>query len=400
MARAQRRYLCLYGACLAAGLIAIATFNALLDPMGAYPAVHLAKLEPYRGSYLSSRAAKAEMVSRGRCDVLLLGSSRVQVGLPVDNPVYGTHQVCNLGLNGTSLPELSAALEFALAHNHLKRVIFAADFEFFSDVRVTGEDFDNSRFNPHINLVEYHFRNLLGADAIDQSWELAHQAPGGRVAPMAQRGFIPKIIPRHRSQRAIFAVRIRAFLTNPETYGAFHYSPERLELFRAMLQRCQSEGTEVVVFIPPVHALQLETIRLAKLWPAFEQWKRDLTALVATENSTTALWDFSGYSGARAEIVPESDDKSTRMKWYIDSSHFTPELGRILLARVFLAAPTQIPPDDFGVRLTPDNVEIDLNHIDQDRETYAVTQAAEVEWVTQLAKRAMGQRRSKHRHRF
>ena len=402
MTAGHRLYLFFFAGCAGIILLLIASFTALIDPLGAYDRIHLVSLEAYRGNYLSSRTAKAELATHRQCDVILLGSSRVQVGLPVTDPAYATSKVCNLGLNGTALPELNAALDFAVAHNDVKRVIFSADFEFFSDVRNSGEDFENSRFNPHVNPIDYQFRNLIGADAINQAWSLLRDARRKKQAtPDAARGFIPKIIPRKRSQRSIFALRIRSFLANPETYGAFHYSEQRLQLFREMIRRCRERGIDLIVFIPPVHALQLETIRVAQLWPVFEQWKRDLAQLMSSEDAAVPLWDFSGYSGPRAEKVPPNGDKTTRMRWFIDSSHFTPALGQVVLKQL-LAPRTlaeQTSAEAIGV-LSPAKVENDLDQIRRDRETYAASHPDEVEWVAQLKTRASRKIKASKHPRF
>ena len=383
-AREHRSYLRILGGCVFGCLALLAIFNLVVAPLSTYPAVALPWLQPYRGHF-TSRAAKAEAVAHGGYDVILLGTSRVELGLPMSDPAYGSGEVYNLGLQGTSLPELAAALDLAIKHNHLKRVIFGVDFLLFSDMRAHRADFDNSRFNPHLNIFEYHARNLFDWDATVRSWSLIDRLIHHRAPPAAERGFVPRTIPPHMSQRTVFANRIHDFLTNPETYGAYHYSSARLEQFRGMIRLCRSRGIELTVFIPPVHALQLETARIAGLWPTFEQWKRDATNAVAEETKAhpLALWDFTGFKGRVAEPLPPAGDRTTRMKWYIDSSHFTPALGALVLNRIFASAPN--PDESFGVPLSPNNVENQLAQLRADREVYAAAHAADIEWIRQIA---------------
>jgi hypothetical protein len=257
-----RRYCLIFGVCTMCGLAGVAGLNLLIDPIGAYPTLSLRVLEPYR-QQIVSRPAKGEMVARHACDVVLLGTSRVQVGIPVTNPAYGTDHVLNLGLNGTTLTETAAVLDHVLRTKRPKRVLFGADFLLFSDVRGLGPGFENSRFNPDLETVEYHFKNILGSPMLDDSWRLLRQWIRREPPPPALRGTITKSIRAGTGQREIFARNIRQFLTEPDRYAAFHYSPERLEVFRMMVRKCRAAGTELVVFIPPVHALQLETIRVA-----------------------------------------------------------------------------------------------------------------------------------------
>jgi hypothetical protein len=387
-AQPHRSYLRLCLCVLGLALALLASFNLAVDPLGAYSITALKIFQPYRGRF-TSRAGKSEAVAHGNYDVILLGTSRVELGMPINHPAYDSDRVYNLGLEGTSLPELEAALDLALRKNHLKRVIFGVDFLLFSDMRAARPDFDNSRFNPHLNVFEYHARNLFDWDATVRSWSLVERLKHHRSSQAAERGFVPRTIPPRLSQRTVFARRIHDFLINPQTYGAYRYSPERVAELHAMIRRCRANGVDLVIFIPPVHALQLETIRVAGLWPTFEQWKKDAVHAVTEETGDhpIPLWDFTGFKDRVAENVPPVGDKTTRMKWYIDSSHFTPALGGLVLDRMFPSAASGNTANDFGVPLVPANVEAHLKKLREDREAYATAHPDEIEWLRQLALR-------------
>jgi hypothetical protein len=381
-----RLYSSVFVACMSAGLALVAALNLLVDPLGAYPWISLKTMEPYR-CQLMSRPAKAEMLLRHRCEVLLLGTSRVQAGMPLDDPAYGTTNVLNLGLAGTTLPEIAAALEFALRHQRPKRVLLGVDFFLFSDVRGAGGDFDNSRFNPELQSFDYHFKNVLGSHMVADSWMLLRQWSRGEPPPKTERGFLSKSLRPGASQRESFARNVRRFLTEPEVYGAYHYSPERLDIFRQMLRRCRDEQVELIVFIPPVHALELETVRAAGLWQTFEHWKADLVSILAEEGMADAIpfWDFTGFAGVLGESVPAAGDTTTRMRWYFEQSHFTPALGQVVLKRLLSPKPPREDLPDFGERLTAENVVAHQARLRRERDAYVASHSGEVEWVNRLA---------------
>jgi len=385
--RLARRYLWLFGAVTAMVLSLVAALNLLVDPSGAYPGIALKTLGPYR-QQLVTRPAKAEMLLRTPCEILLLGSSRVQVGLPVRAAAYGTNRVCNLGLSGTTLPELATVLDFALRHQRPKRVVLGTDFFMFSDTRKSTAGFESSRFDPDLKVLDYHLKNALGAQAFDDSWRLFRQWMR-RERPLAvERGFLPKALRPNTSQRATFARCIRKFVTEPETYGAYHYSNERLELIRRMIRQCRGAGVDLVIFIPPVHALELETIRAAGLWSTFEKWKRDMTRIAAEEgaSSPVPIWDFTGFTGPTIEEVPPADDRKTRMRWYLENSHFTPALGETLLIRMLAGSPEGAGESQWGTQLTPAATEEHLTRLRQERQAYATSHAHEIAWVEQLTR--------------
>ena len=78
-----------------------------------------------------------------------------------------------------------------------------------------------------------------------------------------------------------------------------------------------------------------------------------------------------GYTGYVGETVPPAGDTTTRMKWYLEASHFTPALGEEVLNRLLASGAEQYGPSDFGVRLTTNNLAAHLSRIRADRETYA-----------------------------
>jgi hypothetical protein len=383
-----------FAAIAATGLLLVTVLNLAIDPNGAYPTLSLKALSPYR-QQLVTRPAKAEMLRRTPCEVLLLGSSRVQVGLPVRAAVYGTNRVCNLGLSGTTLPELAIVLEYALRHQRPQRVLLGTDFFMFSDTRKSTVGFESSRFDPELRVFDYHLKNALGAQATDDSWRLLRQWMRKERPLAVDRGFLPKSLRANTSQRDTFARCIRKFVTEPETYGAYHYSRERLELIRQMIRHCRGAGVDLVIFIPPVHALELETIRAAGLWDTFEAWKRDLGRIAAEENTgstgpsassgqaTVPIWDFTGFTGPVIEEVPPSGDRRTRMRYYLENSHFTPALGEQLLNRMLVGVPGETA-ETWGARITTSAIDEHLARLRREREAYATSHAHEVAWVEQL----------------
>lgn len=110
--------------------------------------------------------------------------------------------------------------------------------------------------------------------------------------------------------------------------------------FRGLLDYARREGIELRMFISPVHARYLEWYQRVGWWPLFEAWKRGLVDAIEAESTAAsgrpafALWDFSGFHALAAEPVPRVGDRSTRMRWYRDTSHYSPELGNLILDRV------------------------------------------------------------------
>jgi hypothetical protein len=150
--------------------------------------------------------------------------------------------------------------------------------------------------------------------------------------------------------------------------------PADLEALRALVRAASRSGTRLVFFINPLPALHLEGIRAVGAGPHFERWKRDVATIVHAEGgaSTSALRDFAVFAPEVWRDGPVPPASSESVAGFLDVSHYTHGLGRIVQAR--LASP---PGDDlFGAALHPGNVE---RHIQRDR-------AARDAWVARHAR--------------
>lgn len=385
-----RKFLWIWGTCTLTFVVVVAGVNVLMDPFGAYPRVSLKDFEPYR-NHAKTRIAKAEMIARDECEVLILGSSRAEVGFSPANPAFRTSRVYNVALGGTNFSETRHVFEFAIRHNHVRRILLSLDLLMFSAARMPNEYFTNSRFNPNLDMLEYRLKTLVGWHAATGSIELFDAWRHDKWIPPPGHGFVVKTILTGQCQRALFEKRILGFLNDPETFGAYTYSPERVEMFRRVVRKCRERGIDLVTVIPPVHALDLETIRVSGQWSTFEQWKRDLVRVLAEESVTgdMPLWDFTGYESYMVEPVPPATDCTTRMRWYFESSHFTPALGDLALYRIFgQALPDGTIAPGFGVKLTPANIARELARVRQDRERYARNYPDEITWIESLVTKA------------
>jgi hypothetical protein len=368
-----------------AALAGIAAFNVLVDPRGAYPALHLRSFEPFR--YLSyDRVHKAEMARRGGWETIILGSSRSRAGLPAAHPLLLNNQTCNLSLDGARFEELVMAFNYARQHNPLKRVILCVDLYMFTSGDRWILDFPESRFNPGFERFPYHCKLLFGRVATSEAWTAFCRRLQGYAPPLqAQRGFLAAGMSPGRSHRDLFNKVLHQM---GAVYRQQTLDPSRLELFRELVRICRDRHLDLQVAILPVHAMDIELLYASGRWPEFEKWKSGMVKVLAEEGveDKVALWDFTGYSGPTAEPVPPAGDCTTRMKYYYENSHFTPELGGLMLDAMFSAPGT----NQFGVKLSSTNLTAHLARILQDRASYVRTNAAEIQWVQRILSEVAG----------
>ncbi|MGK7943200.1 MAG: hypothetical protein AB4058_01875, partial [Microcystaceae cyanobacterium] len=175
------------------------------------------------------------------------------------------------------------------------------------------------------------------------------------------------------------------FSTAINVYFNFHHqyelSPELLKEFQKIVDICQENKIELTVFISPSHAIQWESIAATERWDTFEKWKREIVKIYP-------VWDFSGYNSVTTE--PLSEDQL--MENYTDSSHYTAKVGYLVIDRIMNDNESTVP-DDFGVLITQDNIEQQLNQVRLDRKIWQENHPQEVQLVKDIKQKFDQQKR-------
>ena len=378
--RGARRYLVLLALAAGLPLLAAAVLNVAVDPFFVFHADPEGPLAAHKVQ-IHSRTGKTELLRRIPTDTLLLGTSRTEVGIDPESAAFADAQVFNGALQGATFYEVRRMFEYGVARANVRRVLLFVDFLQFSPRQHGTNDFEKSRLNPHWRPTEYYLEHLLSWRATKASLYALRACVREKPAPYTLRGRRwglggDKDLP---PTREMVGNIIAEYLSMPEFCGAFAYSRDALALLRAVVRHAEANGIELIVAIPPVHAVQLEMLRIAGLWKPFEQWKRDLVKLLAEEtDSRVPLWDFSGYQACNTEAIPPAGVVDG-MRWYVESSHFKAELGDRVLAHMLTAS------SGFGDLLTPVNIGQHLAQTRAAQAEYHRDRVDDVQWVEEIA---------------
>lgn len=385
-----RRYIFVLTLLLALSCVGIAAFNLAADPYGAYPGASVSWLASRSGEK-GTRTARAELLRRGPWEFIIIGSSRAQMGYAPDHPVLGGMKGCNAALPATNIRELQPVVDYALRHNDPKRVLFAIDFLLFDSGREFQHDFAQSYFTPSRDAISYHLDNTISFRVTNASYKTLMSAVRGdssRFTPLGQTvRHTKKLSDGHR---ALFAAKLREFFT--DTYADLNVSPDRIDRFRAIIQAVRNDGVPIDIVINPIHAAQLEAIATAGLWADFEQWVRDVTAVVEDERLVPGpevrLVCFISYGTHCTEPIPPAGDADTTMRFWWESSHFKDELGAEVLNRLYAGIADGQSGQDFGLDLTGVNVDTWIADMRQGRARWERDNPGDVEFVQQVARKA------------
>lgn len=361
-------------------LALIAGFNGFFDPYEVLRTPRITRLNQVkREKDIQVRLFKTVAVNRLEVQSLFLGSSRTEFGLDTHHPGLMNQQPgYNLAITGGNMYEVRRYFDHAITTQpEVKEIVLGIDFFMFNQFRQNTPDFKEERLETRDLFAEDVFEILLSKQAVISSLKTFKNSfmrpnnPGffyenGRRNPdstIEQVYFNQAVIPR-------FRMVLRDFLARPDLYGTYELSPDYLEDLQAIITTSQQRGIRLHLFISPSHAMQWEAIRVAGLWSEFEDWKRAMVNL-------SPVWDFSGYNSMTTEAIADP------MQYYIESSHYRKELGDLVLNRILDYQPETVP-SDFGLLLTPTNLESHLEQIRRDRELWAKENPEWVEFVEGL----------------
>lgn len=375
-----------------------ASFNWLVDPFSIYQSVkinHFNSLKTQQ-EVIGKFTIKAICALEQDYSIFILGSSRANRGIDPTHPAFNSlGKAYNIALTGANVYELKQVIDFILTYQpYTKIIVFSLDFLMFTDRIADNPNFEQSPFATK-NYFLQHIKNTFSLDETYYSLKTVidnYQMDNTSIleeTPCIRQG-IPKhdiIIPYPHYKSSIKT--LTSFLEAPQLYAGYCYSHTRLLELQQIIDTARQHHIEVKFFISPIHAWQLELIRLTGLYPTFEQWKRDLTHLLAQDQRQYPqqpiypLYDFSSYHELTTESVPRQQEQ--QMQWFWESSHYKKQLGNLVINKLFHYQVEQ-QPADFGILIDEQNIETHLAHIRQAQQRYQQTHDEDMMELTALVK--------------
>ncbi len=319
------RLLALFTAALA---FILAVFNFIVDPYGHFDVPRIPGInELTLGFNHRPLLGKSLAVSRIRPASIILGNSRAESAY--DPGHWGfAEPAYNLSTGGADLGQVRRYFLEALATGRVRQVLLATDLTMFESLPEAQQGLA--------------FILLSGTTSSDSWWSLRHQRDPVAIylrSGVREESYDEAQVERQGGHRSASldteSVFLATALRDVDSPGFRERHEAMLAQFREIVAVSAQHGIRLDIVINPIHARYSYVYAAAGLWPVYEKWKSDLAAVVARSPRTVALWDFSGVSECTAEPMPAEGDAATKMRWYRESGHFRPRLGKLVLDRVF-----------------------------------------------------------------
>lgn len=371
-----RRFVARCAAIVGGGVLLLVAFVAVIDPYHLYGFVDSARLnhvkplpEQYREQIKLAQATAA------RPDLILLGNSRVEVGLDPDSPQLSGHghSAYNMALAGTTLAVNERMYE-KLRKDAAPAAMAVIGVEFL-DFLVKPDSAPPPAPAAGPFPWQWRFDTLFSLKSVTDALRTVRLQKAVDPETMTQRGQSPlRDYNRYARTEGYYSIfqqkavdNAKNFVRKPHNlFVAGTDGSPSIDRLRALLDTMARDRTEVHLVIYPYHAQMMAMLEEAGLEPTMDEWKRVLVREADAVRGRypgvrISVWDFSGYATMRCERIPAPGDTRTATQWYWEAGHFKSTLGERILQRI-LGEETP-----FGVRLTADNLDANRRRIAAER---------------------------------
>ncbi|MGI6120268.1 MAG: hypothetical protein ACOYIB_06835 [Desulfosporosinus sp.] len=357
-------------------MAAVGLFNMFIDPYGIWNSPALERVNAHKSEkYTHQRIFRAIDLERLKPQEIFLGSSRAFFGLdPKYYKILTGKTAYNLSLNAINTTEMLAYFKHAIYNQpDLQEVVIGLDFYAFNAYHEGRTDFSADRLNKRHITFDDTLNTLFSWDACQSSWDtLGYNLEHPDTPLVEENGLLTDAgIKRHHVQslsvQETFDRELSTYLYSKQYFGSYQLT---MDNYRELIRLCQENNIKVIAYISPAHATLWEAIKVAGLWPVFEEWKKEVSAL-------TPVWDFSGYT----EITTEPISETIQNFW--DSTHYKKPVGNLVLERMFNPQSDKVPAD-FGILISPDNIEAHLAKTRQDQAAWEKKNPDVVSYVNRM----------------
>lgn len=341
-----------------AGVLAgVAGLNYQVDPYltHQWDTPRLQHLRPAREKL--SAWGKTYAVAQLRPQVVYIGNSRTELGLPPDYAAFSGKQVFNSALSGASLSDAIGMASHAAYFGPLDTVVWGIDAPSFH-LAVGNTDFNrelvaDGPFYPARRVL----LNLKRAVTVDMTRDSVKLLTGrfGQVchSSLVFRGQRDDDCIRDRihgwgGTQAAIKPRLSEFVRGEGP------TADGLQALDGSISKLCRDRTRLRLYINPTHAMMFDTLYWAGKWQPVLAWEEELAGMAARHRARgcdVRLYDFSGFNSVTTEPIPQASGRR-EMRYYWETSHYRANVGRMILSRMF--GGSDAVPADFGVELLPE----------------------------------------------
>lgn len=370
-------------------LTVIVSLNYVVDPyfIHQWDSPLLQRLSPAQQKIMPW--AKTYAAYRYKPEVVFLGSSRTEIGLPTDSHLFSGKRVFNLAISGASIGDAVNMLKHTAFFHRPELVVWGLDYGWQFRKKTGNTDFSKELVaEGPLYPIRRAFLNIKRSVSMAMTGDTLKIALG--ESEQSCRSLLAYY--GHKSGECLEVIMSneggteKAFaevLKKKEPLG----SPEDIAATIQLLDRVTEEycqnGTVFRFYLQPIHALA-ELSYWNTLSDDLDNWKRALVKMIDAKRQGECdirLYDFSGFNRITSEEIPQVTGKAT-MQHYWEQSHYRSEVGLKILEEL-LDKSNKVEEKAFGVELSGKTIEQHLLNFRQSRQRYITEHPMETTNIVQ-----------------
>lgn len=343
----MKHYLKLVLVFISTGLFLLIAFSYWLDPYGIY--LHSSDTFPRKiAAADKGRTVKPYQVMHAAPYTLLIGNSRIELGMPFEHPFYQDKPVYNMGLPGAGITMQYDYAKHAIANNDsIKQIVIALDFlDFSSRANHINTQVDNSswrwRLTSDDNAKSLTEKRHYYAEKMSLLFSLTAITDNigtvflqnNNVNALSRFGFNDgKLYQFHVAAEGFGALyqqkaeELDNSLSNKQlVFAKSSYHLNELDNFLDLLKQ---NNITVFLLINPYQKPYLDKIKQHQLDSHFIVWKQELASLAAQHQ--LMLFDYAIRSHLVNKVVSAQSRDAEDSPYFWEPAHYRPAFGSLIL---------------------------------------------------------------------
>ncbi len=343
--------------CLFSVLFILSLFNVIVDPFSIFNLVtikHFNELKPDKNRQQRITKVVELKLEKQPVDVIFLGSSRVDKAIDTDyfQSVSGENAK-NLAMNALTNSELIKIAKNAhKIHPEVKKMY--AGLDFFRFLKYQADDGRTVNMTLNKNLTISEFNPLI------LSFDTTIASVNTIIKNIKYNDNNEKQDPT-----GIFEYRLNQY---SDSYKDMVLCRDEILKLAKFKNDMKKEGVDVIFYLNPTHATDLLLIKEKGGQKVFEEWKKALA-----ENFNYIDFDYVN------KATGEKINKET--KYFYESSHSTPEMGKLITNRLVSAH-----DDEYGKDVSINNIDTHLKNTGEALEKWEKSNKLWADKVKEIAK--------------
>lgn len=265
-------------------------------------------------------------------EVLIVGNSRVEMGLDPRSQLFANQHVYNVGVPGLSVNAQIAYANNVIQTNPINTIFVGVDFVDFISQKVPQSNAYEFSYNDYEDYLSATF----SLDALNASL-ITVFSQSKNASTRTVQGFNPANdylpILKNEGQKVLTDQKLSSLYK--QLKGARFYKEELMASQHSSLTTLEQtfsdwkrSGKNVVVFINPYQDLYYDALANEGLSQDFEIWRETIKDIATITNNS--FFDFTALGKSHSNLLNEK----AQLAYFWEPAHYKKELGEKILKRM------------------------------------------------------------------